>query len=119
MAERGRAELGKADLVERDVREIEHLRSSGLMLPVHTLLEVLLRRGRDALFRPGQEVRSACRRSPPPWGRPRCTPAAVLRQAMVEAELALDDRGVPLVPLELRHLERAGHLAVAAADAAC
>src|SRR5271165_6844788 len=86
------------------------------MLSVHTFLEILIRRVRDALFRLGQEVHplaeNYCSR------RAHCGAGGLLvfLKALVEAELALDDLGIPVVPFELRHFEWAGHLAVSTAD---
>src|SRR5271165_3868177 len=57
MTERSRAQRGEADLLKRNFGEIKHLRSARLMLPIDAILEVLARRGGDAIFCLSQEVR--------------------------------------------------------------
>src|ERR1019366_3698178 len=117
VTQRGRTQLGEANLLECDLGEVKHLCSSRLMLSVHPLLEVLIRRGRDALLRFGQQVHPLAEDYCPRGAHCGTGGLLVLLKALIEAELALDDLRIPTVPLELWHLEWAGHLAVAAADA--
>src|SRR5271166_1727757 len=88
------------------------------MLSVYPRLEILIRRGSNALFRPGQEIHPLAEDYRPRGAHRGAGRLPVLLQALVEAELALDDLRIPPVPLEFWHVEWAGHLAEAAADAA-
>ena len=86
------------------------------MLSVHTVFKVLARCARDALLgflqkvRPFAEDHGVCRTH---LGAGRLL---IFLQALIEAELALHDLRVPLVPLELWHIERTADLTIAASD---
>src|SRR5271165_1145452 len=112
-----RAELGEANLLECDVGEIKHLSSARLVLSIHPLLEIFIGRGRDALFGLGQEIHAFAEDNRPGGAYPGASRLLVLLQALLEAELAFDDLRIPVVPLELWHVEWASHLAVTAPDA--
>src|SRR5208282_5762748 len=84
------------------------------MLSIYAFLEVLIGRGRDALFRLGQEIYPLAEDDRPCGAYAGAGRLLVLLQALVEAELTLDDLRIPVVPLELWHVERASHLAVTA-----
>jgi hypothetical protein len=86
------------------------------MLSIDPVLKIFVRRGGDAVFSFGQKIgalaedhRSRGTNGGTGW-------LLVFVQAVV-AELALDDLRIEVVPLELGHIEGAGHLAIAAAYA--
>src|SRR5271166_5316612 len=114
--QRGRAEYGKANLVERHAGQIKHLSSSRLILSVHPVLEILIWLRRNPLLGLVQQVHPLaeddCARGTH-FGAGRLLAPL---QALVETKLALDNFRIPLVPFELWHIERAGHLTVTAAD---
>src|SRR5208283_905665 len=116
VTQRGRAELGEPDLLERHVGEIEHLSASRLIFSIHPVFEILVWSVRNALLGLVQEVHPLAKDYCPRGTHFGTGRLLVLLQALVEAELALDDLGIPFVPLELRHVEGAGHLTVAAPD---
>src|SRR5208283_3302263 len=115
---RSRAQFRETDLLEGDVGEVKNLRSSRLILSVHPVLVVLVRSFRNALLGLGQEVRALAKDHRSSGAHRRACGLLILLQALIEAELAFDDLRIPLVPFELRNIERAGHLTVAAPDTA-
>ena len=121
--------VGQAELLEGDVGQVEHLRAAGLRLAVDLRHVGAGVRG-QAPLRLGQELGALAVDDRParahlaaggPVAARVAAEAAVVGELRVThavaAQLALHDLRHRLVELELGHVERAGHLAVAAAHA--
>src|SRR4051812_8242937 len=109
------AGFGQSQLCERDVRQVNHLRSAEVVLAVDAVLVVLAWMRGDAAMRFLQQLHARTENDRTDWTDFRARGLIAVRETMT-AQLALHDLRIELRPLEARHVERTTDFAEAAAD---
>src|SRR5579862_3255606 len=110
------AQLGKTDLIEWHMREIEHLRASALFLAKHSVFVIFSGAHLDAVLGLQQQL-FALAEDDRFLGTNRRARRLLPLSQTVFAEFALHDFRIEALPAELRNVVRAGDFAVTASHA--
>src|SRR3974390_1613622 len=87
------------------------------MFAIDTVFEVFLGRVGNALLALREKIATFAENDGVRWTYCSARRLLVFLQSLVEAEFTFDDLRIPLVPLELRYVERTSDFAITASDA--